>query len=170
MLERAALVIGPWRQLPPGSLPGWDAAGWGRSIADARATPLGFVRAVRLAPWSWLIPQRFDVCETEDASLLMTLEQPWLSFGRFRVLDSESRLVGSVLVPHVLDSDGARLARIERNGSGNQQVRMTAGEIAATLAVQDGGALLSFPADTEPNPFLRMLMLGAALALEPRPG
>jgi hypothetical protein len=150
-------------------LPGWDRPGWGRPIADA-AAPLGFARGARLARWPWLTRQQIEVLETEDASLLMTLRAPPFNFGRWHVLDAEERRRGSVLLPHILDGDGSRFARLEATARGEQTLRGVSGAACATLSSrQDGSTLLAFAADVEPNPFARMLMLAAALLTSPAP-
>ena len=169
MVERTQLLIGPWAWLKAGAWPGWDRPAWGRTIADA-ATPLGFARGARLARWPWLTRQQIDVLETEDASLLMTLRAPPFNFGRWHVVDAEERRRGTVLLPHLLDADGSRFARLESRATGEQALRGISGAACATLSPgTDGSTLLAFDADIAPNPFTRMLLLAAALLTTPAP-
>jgi hypothetical protein len=171
MVERSELLVGPWRWLQPGELPGWEQPGWGRPITEpATGAPLGFVRAARLRPWRWLTAQRLDVLETEDASLLMSLRHPWVGFGRWHVIDAENRRLGVVQLPHVLDGDRGRLGRVELDrATGQRRFRRTSGETCALFEDGEGGLTIRHAADSDPNPFLRMVILGAALALEPFP-
>ena len=169
MLERAALKIADWRWHDAATLTGFVRAGWGRVITDAAtAESLGFVRACRLRPFAWLTPQQLDVCETEDGALLMTLEHSWFGWGRWHVVDAENRGLGAVLGPHLIDADGFRWAAIER-GVDEDVVRRTSGERCGTFRSDDTTLELRFAAELS-NPFLRMLVLGAALAQAPLPG
>lgn len=169
MVERAELLIEPWRWLTPGALPGCEQAGWGRPIIDpATDAPLGFVRAVRLRPWRWLTAHRLDVLETEDASLLMSLRHPWLGLGRWHVVDAENRRLGIVQLPHVLDGDRGRLGNVETDGE-THRFRRVSGEVCATYETSERGLAVCHAVDADPNPFLRMVILGAALALDPLP-
>jgi hypothetical protein len=171
MIERPELIIGPWTWHESRALPGWEGAGWGRSVCEAgTSVPLGFVRAGRRPICPWLMPHQLEICETEDASLLMTLQHPWLGFGRWHIVDAENRRLGSVLLPHVLDSGGSRLAAVERVSANTRLFRYTTGEACATFETQtSGGLLLRFDPAVPNNPFRRMLIFGAALALAPRP-
>jgi hypothetical protein len=172
MVELPGLLIGPWGWQQSQALPGWEGAGWGRLLADAAtAAPLGFVRAGRLGIWPWLTPHELEICETEDASLLMTLQHPWLGFGRWHIVDAEKRRLGSVLLPHVLDADGLRLATVQNGAAHSRLFRRASGEVCATFETQSGGELLlRFTAEAPADPYGRMVVLGAALALAPRPG
>ena len=169
MVERAELLIAPWRWLEPDEIPGWDRTGWGRPVSEpATGTPLGFVRATKVRPWRWLTAQRLDVLETEDASLLMSLRHPWLGCGRWHVIDAENRRLGVVQLPHVLDGDRGRLGIVEvERGIG--RFRRMSGEVCATFDSNGGGLTIRHAVDSDPNPFLRMVILGAALALDPMP-
>jgi hypothetical protein len=173
MVERSELLIGGWRWLTQGELPGWDQRGWGRSISEpATGVCLGFVRAAApqswrwRGPWSWLAGRRLDVLETEDASLLMSLRHPWLGCGRWHVVDAENRRLGIIQPPHVLDGDRGWLGTIE---GPEWRFRRKSGEIAARFEEEDAGLLIRQAVDSDPNPFLRMVVLGAALCLSPRP-
>jgi hypothetical protein len=175
MVERSELLIGGWRWLAPGELPGWDQPGWGRSISEpATGVCLGFVRAAAphswrwRGPWSWLAGRRLDVLETEDASLLMSVRHPWLGCGRWHVVDAENRRLGIIQRPHVLDGDRGWLGTVDRDGT-DGRFRLASGEVAARFEKQDAGLVVRHAADVDPNPFLRMVVLGAALALAPRP-
>jgi hypothetical protein len=170
MIENATLHLQPWRWGEPGNPPGLALAGWVRRVHSGEGVEAGFVRATRLGRWPGLTPQQLDVLETEDASLVMTLRRGWLSLGRWQVIDAEGRVVALLQAPHVLDGWGQRYARIEAVGSGRWLVRRDRGEVCATIVDEpDGVQQLGFAPAMEENPYLRMAILGAALALRPRP-
>ena len=63
------------------------------------------------------------MCETEDAALLMALEQGWFGFGRWQVIDAEGCCVGRVIGSHLLDEQGARFASIWHESAALQSIR-----------------------------------------------
>jgi hypothetical protein len=167
MLESSTLLIHPWQADGPTT--------WARPIVDGGSSaPLGLIRYVGPASrtWlGWLHSRRLDVLETEDAALLMTLLRPWGLFRLWDVYDAEERRVGSFYPPLVLDCDGSRRAVLESEGYGHGRlVSPPARPLAEYERRPDRSTRLQFAADLEPNPFLRMLLLGAVLAADGPPG
>ena len=128
--------------------------------------------AVRFASFSRfnVLPRELEVCETEDAALLMALEQGWFGFGRWQVIDAEGCCVGRVIGSHLLDEQGARFASIWHESAALQSIRGKNGNTFARLeTADDGAALVRFADDLGANPFLRMLLLGACILQQPGP-
>jgi hypothetical protein len=163
MLERQALLLGPWAEpAAPGAPPQ-------RRVRDAATgEALGFVARRRAGPrWlRWLLPVVLDVYETEDASLLCTFRsRKWVG-NVWEVYDADERRVGSFDRGAVRDACEARLAEVRRSG-GRDGGRFVspAGLELADFGPAAGGVLLTFTAAAEGNPFARMALLGATLVL-----
>lgn len=125
---------------------------------------LGSVREMRGLGWLGCGPRRFEVCETEDAALLMSIEHGWFGFGRWQVRDAERRRVGTVIGNHLLDDQGSRLATIRQENAGASVIRDRQGRGLARLEIEaDGAQTLRFADDLEANPFLRMVLLAGAI-------
>jgi hypothetical protein len=168
MLEELLLTVGAWRWFETGQLPGLVRAGWAREIHGA--VPLGQVRAIRLGRWPWLTPQTLEVLETEDASLVLTLRHGWFGFGRWRVTDAEERTLGSILTPHVLDAEGQRFATVVQAATPGKWQLLRGADLCAEMTIAaDGSLRLEFASALEENPFLRMMLLGAALVRQALP-
>ena len=158
MLEHDALL------LRPGS-----AAGT-RAILDVRGAALGFVcrQAASARPWwAWLAPPVLEVREQEDAPLVFTLRRGWGLTPRYLVGDAEGRRVGRVAGRAVLDWHGRLVARFIAAADGGTW-RGPEGEELARLTGEDGGQRLTFAAAANDDPFLRMLLLAAALVVADR--
>lgn len=168
MLESASLLLLPWT-LEAG-IP--ETGACTRGVLDGTtAAPLGLVRSAGLSrSWlTWLWPYRLEVFETEDAALLLTLTRTWGLLRMWDLYDADGNRVGSIYPPVLLDAEGLRRGYLhlrEQRGEflGLAAQRLADFEIDATAALH-----LHFAADLEPNPFLRMLLLGAALTLQPPP-
>lgn len=159
MLESHGLILAPWARPPRG--PDRQRR---RTIRDAvSGEPLGFARRAAPRPrWlGWLAPAVVEVFESEDDSLLCTVRGAGWGRG-WRILDADGRLVAAVHRDTVLDSMGDCLALVER-GAG--RFRAPSGLVLATLAPSEAGAALTFLPASEGEPFVRMALLGAALAL-----
>jgi hypothetical protein len=166
MLEIASLVIYPWQHA--------EADGWSRAVADgATAAPLGRVRwRGRAEPgWlDWLRGQRMDMLETEDAALLMTLVRSWGLTRCWDLYDAEDRRVGTLAPPLLLDNEGGRRAYLDRADRDHGRLVNPLSRVLADYARQSDGVMqFRFAADLEPNPFLRMLLLGCVLIEEVPP-
>lgn len=166
MLERQTLRLMPWTWAAPGDgkLPTLDRS---RAVlAPESAAMLGFARLVRGPSWFGCGPQRIDVCETEDASHLLSLEQGWFSFGRWDFYDAERTRIGGMVGRHVLDERGFRSASIWQEGAALHAIRGRGGALLAWIETHGAGTtLLRFADDLDANPFMRMVLLAAALAL-----
>lgn len=154
MLEHHALLL-----LPP------DAKG-SRSIRAAKAPSqtLGF--ACRRDPegiWSWLDYPVCEVHEEEDAPLLFTVRRRWTWPARFDVRDAEDVLVGSLVGRFVLNEFNRRIAERRRLSNCLVALYGPVEEPLATLEAGAAGLRVTFHAETERDPFVKMLLLAAAL-------
>jgi len=168
MLEYSVLQVGLWTERPAaGSAPTWV-----RHIAGAAGQPLGFVRfdgAVRSPFFSWLRSVRLEVYETDDASHLMSLVRAWGVLRIWDVYDAEERRVGSIYPPNLVDSEGQRRGFLEHHGPDRGKALDPANHVLATFQRRLDSLDLAFMPEPAPNPFLRMLILGAVLCLDPAP-
>ncbi len=165
MLESSRLSIGPW------TLAGGDPAGRRRGLFLERAIRdptegkvLGFVSWRRGLFW-WLVRKKMAVYETEDASLVLTLWGPGWFRRAWEVLDAENRLRAMVFRTWLLDGDGQPLALLNVPGSGDRIQFMGPGgkELGYLQKGKEQDMILHFA--KELDPFTRMALLGAALAL-----
>jgi hypothetical protein len=169
MLEHSRLLVHNWTRKP--QTEGGQA--WVHAIADAEGAALGFVRLESNSnpSWfSWLRKVRLEVLETEDASLLMCVTRSWGVLRAWEVDDAEGHHVGSIITKYIVSTDGARLGHLERSPGGQARIVDSAGRVLARFVKKIGGVdELTFAPDPQANPFLRMLMLGCFLTLEPAP-
>ena len=165
MLELQALRLMPWTSVRPVDVAAWPAPGRVRLVrAQETDAVLGFVHAVREPAWLGCGPGRLEVCETLDASLLMSIEHGWFAFGHWQVMDAERCRVGGIVGRHLLDEQGGRFATLLQEGAAVSAIRDRLGKVLARLeTAADGGALLRFAEDLGTNPFLRMLLLAACI-------
>ncbi len=166
MLEQRTLLVHGWTQEaePDGGL------AWKRTIADSTGRSLGFARlsADPRGTWfSWFRKIHLDVFETEDASHLMSVSRSWGMLRIWEVDDADNRHVGTIHANSIVSSDGERLAWIEHESPERVHLFDSIGRPLAGFAKTAGGMEVTFA--SPPNPFLRMLVLGGALALEPAP-
>ena len=162
MLELQALRLMPWTLDASTELAVAGPVRWLRA-ADGDAL-VGFVRAVRGPAWLGCGPRRLDVCETDDASLLMSLEHGWFRFGHWQVMDAERHRVGAVVGRHLLDEQGGRMATLRQEGAAASAIRDRQGRVLAQLeTAATGESLLRFAEDLAMNPFLRMVLLAACI-------
>ncbi len=164
MLERQGLMLKPWTAPPDAA----DGRVPRRAVLDAgTGEPLGFVAlATPGSRWlRWLRPVRLEVYETEDASLLCSLRGP--AFGRraWEVRDSEDRPVALFFQGIILDAEGRRQATLERSADGGGTFVNSSGLELAAFAPSSGGTTLTFSASLEGDPFARMALLAAILAV-----
>jgi hypothetical protein len=171
MLEQPALRLQTWTWIEPRRNSADEFSGWIRRIdVEKTGLELGCVRKIPKLSIFNIAPIRLEVCETEDAALLMSLEQGWFSFGRWCVLDAERLQVGSVVGPHLLDEQGSYFAAVSNESAAAKRVHRKDGAVLSRLEIaKDGALIVRFAADLEANPFLRMVLLGACILQQPCP-
>lgn len=162
MLEHATLLIHPWTRT---TLDGAEA--WLRSITDAAGRSLGFVR-LNLASLSWLFwvrkPQ-LEVFETEDAAHLLSVTRSWTMLSIWDVHDAEERFVGRIYPKSIVAGEGESIGFLDQ-----ERILDAHGNAILRFSKRNGGVVeVAFGADTASNPFLRMMLLGCVLTLEPKP-
>ncbi|HEX3315007.1 MAG TPA: hypothetical protein VHR72_08960 [Gemmataceae bacterium] len=160
MLERSELRIAPWT-------PAAEPYRWQRAIhADDPARRLGVVRThERWIPFL----RKIEIFETDDDALLLSLTRAW--FGpAWQVRDSEGQHVGTLLPDALLDPAGFPFATRIPEPPDRWRLREPTGREYATLARSPGGVeILRFTDERLTNPFLRMMVLGGFLLLDPLP-
>lgn len=133
-----------------------------QAILDGEnGAPLGSVRWQARMPSRWW--RVFGRCvlavhEFEDEPLLFTLRRAWSLLPRREVRDAEEQPVGSLLGRLVHDRYGRPLAVLQ-NGVFHSPRR----RILAELTADSEGLRLAFSPDTDGQPFVKMLLLAAAL-------
>lgn len=169
MLEHSPLLLHAWTQKanPDGG------RAWIRPITDAVGQPLGFVRfdGAPKTPWgSWLGKIRLDVFETDDAAHLMTLTRSWGVLGSWDVEDAEARQVGNLYTKTIVTSVNVPLGYLDCATGGQGRILGLQGGVLARFVRKDPGVLeVTFTPEPSVNPFVRMLVLGSILTVEPRP-
>jgi hypothetical protein len=154
MLEHAELLLRP----------GDGSAGRAIVAADTGA-PLGFARwRTPGGPWWRLRPAVLAVHEHEDEPLLFTVRRGWPLLPWREVRDAEGRRVGYLLGRRVSNRLGRRLAQRLRLAD-RYEFRRADGRALAEVRLGREGARLTFGAEVAPDPFAKMLLLAAALAL-----
>jgi hypothetical protein len=155
MLERAAVLLRP---VEDGATRPILCAETGQLLGFARRPP----QPAR--PW-WrrLRPPPLAVHEQEDEPLVFTVRRPWLLSPRREVRDADDNPVGSVRGPRVENIYGRALATLVPGGEAGERVfRTPGGYELARLSPSADGLRLAFAPGVE-DPFLRMLLLAAAL-------
>jgi hypothetical protein len=189
MLEQRQLLLGPWAPFPQLPAPIGGTASRRRAVSDPDTrAPLGQVawHADEVAAWlAWLARPRYEVFETEDVSLLFTVQRVRGPWSYWKIADADDRLVGYwwhqgmpfptvgigpiVQVTHLADASGHVFAELRPLPSGpSGRFCLEDGEELGTLAQTTEGLLLSFAPRSTGNPFVRMLLLAAVLPLELR--
>jgi hypothetical protein len=167
MLENGPLLLSPCTAFP-GVAPGAEAAALepARAVLDAlTGTPLGFAgwRRPRRGLWPrWLSRRVLAVHETDDAPLLFTVHNRWGLSASWEVRDADGNLLGVLIGPLVKDRFGRDLALCERR-AGVGRAHDADGRELMTVTDTAEGLRVAFGADAEGNPFLKMLLLAAAL-------
>jgi hypothetical protein len=173
MLEFSTMLLLPWAAgQRHGSGRSVACAVSAREILDPTSTEvLGFARG-HVGParswFSWLARPALDVYarEEEDTSLLFTLYFPWFFTRAWEVYDADEHLVGTLRGNLVLDRIGRILANVERGPDGSTLRFLTQlGYEPTSLTRAEGGFCLSFAPDLTGDPFARMMLLAAGLAL-----
>jgi hypothetical protein len=167
MLEYSSLLLLPWTSNPQGhahsSMP--DR----RPILDPETgQALGFAgrRASRL-PWGfkWLARLTLEIRETPDDSLLFILLGPGLTMRAWEVFDAEEYPVGSLRGGFIRDRYARVLAIAEPTLDGAFRYRSWEGIELGSLHRSGNENQLIFAEDLVGDPFARMLLLAASLAV-----
>lgn len=152
MLEHATLLIRP---------PGPDGA---RPIVEAEGgTPLGFAQARIVRRWWWPTVTVLEVREYQDAPLLFTLRGTWSWRTCHEVRDADGFVIGSLSREHVHDEYGRRFAVRKAEAEGRWSLLSMRGQLLGQAQVEPQGVRLTFAPKIEREPFVKMLVLAAAL-------
>jgi hypothetical protein len=128
--------------------------------ADSGAA-LGYARWERERSRSWrrlLCRRVLAVHEQEDEPLLFTVHRTWTFLPRRDVWDAEGQLVGCLLGRFVQDRHGRLVAALD-DGTFRDPFR----RVLAQLAPSAQGLRLTFHDEIAGEPFVKMLLLAAAL-------
>ena len=162
MLEHSSLLVHGWLHRPPL---------WTRPITDSTGRSLGCVHLEEIADaswFSWLRKVRLDVYETEDASHLMSLTRSWGMLRAWDVYDAEDRHVGTIHPKTLMTAERVRLGVLDFESEDQGQILDPAGQVLASYRKKPGN-VLEVTLSPPPHPFLRMLILGSILTLNPTP-
>ncbi|MCS6852134.1 MAG: hypothetical protein NZ700_13310 [Gemmataceae bacterium] len=161
MLESSCLRLCPWADTPHSSA-GLPTAPCRDIVHGATNSRLGFVyrRPTRLP---FLKPIALELYEGDDASYLCSVRRSWcLPFG-WRVRDAEDKVVGSISGSWILDAGDRPVAFLRHASAAKVSFCGIDGAEWAELTRQDGGGVFTFTGVPDDNPFLRMLLLAAAV-------
>ncbi len=175
MLERQSLLLRPWQEIafehPKSTSPQKERFHWQRLVVDGETSELlGLVKKKPIFSWPFLeglVPQVFQVFETEDESLLFTLHAPRYIFRPWSIKDAEEKIVAKISSRMIFDGFGEFYAYQEIH-SGQKVFLNWAKKELASFHETPEGTLLLFDPLTHDDPFLRMALLGAVLARENR--
>jgi len=159
MLEQPALLLRP---MAPGDAPPrrvWVVDPVTDDVLGSARRHEGRSRLARL--WWWGRPA-IEVRESDDEPLLFTIWPGWGWARRWRVEDAEGTRVGRVVGPFLLDRRDAPLGLLGREAGRTSYLDMQGDELAE-VEVGDEGIRLTFLPDGQVSPFVKMLLLAAAL-------
>lgn len=130
-------------------------------IKDAAGgIPLGRARATAPSGWRrWFAPRNIEVLETEDDSLVFTLCRGWSLAPGWWVDDADGRRVGRLSRQARRLEDAHTLATLH-----DTAFRSPAGRELATLETVARGVRITFRPIVADQPFVKMLLLAAAVA------
>jgi hypothetical protein len=133
----------------------------------ASRRPLGLARwRPRPGPFwrRWLTPSVLEILESEDESLLCTVQRTWGLRPGWDVFDADARFVGSIHGAYVLDPFGRALAIFVTSAAADRKSFVDSSQRElGTLLQEERGNCLSFGAALPDNPFARMLLLATVL-------
>jgi hypothetical protein len=136
-------------------------------IAVDSGRPLGFARwrlPDRRRLWRWCFPATLEIREQEDESLLCTLRRAWTLLPWYEVCDADGVLLGRVIGRMVQDHEQRSFAvRHPEEQPGCTAFVSSTGRALARLKSDTDGLRLTFTTQIQGEPFLKMLLLGAAL-------
>jgi hypothetical protein len=112
------------------------------------------------SPWWWRVFNRgvLAVHEQEEEPLLFTIRRAWSITPRHEVRDADGHPVGTLLGRFVQDRHGRPLAALE-NGVFRDSNQQALAELSSTPE----GLRLTFSEEIASEPFVKMLLLAAAL-------
>jgi len=154
MLEHPLLLLRPWRPDGP--------RGQRLDVLGPEGLAVGIIRrgpAGRLAWLRWWDRPVLAVHENEDEPLLCTLARGWGL--RWLVSDADGTPVGRLAGPFVVNAGGQQVAVLRRSPPRSRYLDPRRRELARVEP--DGGVRLTFGADGQGNPFVKMLLLAAVL-------
>jgi hypothetical protein len=136
-----------------------------RAVLDAlTGAPLGFAGWRRGGAWArWLARPVLEVHESDDAPLVFTVHALWGLSSRWEVRDADGNVIGLLCGPLIKDRFGRNIALWEGPADGLGRARDADGFELMTVLVTPEGTRVAFAAEAERNPFLKMLLLAAAL-------
>jgi hypothetical protein len=94
---------------------------------------------------------------------LCTIARRWNWFRTWELRDADSRVVGTIASSNLRSSMGKPWILVNRMNTGDTVFCDGQGRALATLKRLGEKRLLSFKKDLTADPFVRMLLLGAAL-------
>jgi hypothetical protein len=172
MLEQPGLLLCPWQMNRAFGHNGATTAGHRlpcRPILDLQSRQqLGLVRKTPAAGWPilrWLGRQVWQVLETEDESLLLTLHCPWGLVRPWEARDADDHLVCTLNGGEIFDATGCRRVRSCHNGSGQVYFRCKEGIELASCTAGPEGLDLRFAPVIDMDPYAKMALLAAALTI-----
>jgi hypothetical protein len=113
----------------------------------------------------WFARRYWQVLETEDESLLLTIHGPWGLIRPWEIHDAEDHLVCSIHAGEIYDATGYMRARAVRRPGGITLLSKDRTELAR-LITGTQGLELHFASGIEADPYAKMAVLGSALALD----
>jgi len=175
MLERQGLILTDWTPLAqlPVNVSRTPAPADHirvRSVHDAgNRRFVGFATATRLFQQPLFSRPAFEVYETEDASLLFSLCRPWLFSWTWDVFDAEVRHVGIIHRAQVFDGAANHLGVMNLASAGDRgNFTIGNGVELANFELRELEMQLNFCPAVDGEPFVRMILLAALLALADR--
>lgn len=175
MLEQQRWLMGPW-SVPPADLSHhFFPKPWYRPIFDPdtghRLGWVSFQGQFPPARWSWRDRPQLTILETDDGSELIRMNLSWFLIRRWSIIDAEDTAVGQIRGNILCDGLGRKFGEIIL-GPGPRRFHLrelTGREYAVGERRTDGDFVQLVPPEVT-NPFLRMILLGAVLSLNPFPG
>lgn len=169
MLEQQGLLLGSWQQ---------QASGLANPVTSKcnshfipifeqeSGSQLGVVRLCR-GPSFWPWPRRhWQVLETEDESLLLSVFASLAWLKPWEIRDSEDRLLCTVSGSYVFDSVGDPRVVLERDSVRGTNVLVDIErQQLATFTQQRDSLSLSFSPSVFEDPFAKMALLGSVLVM-----
>lgn len=135
------------------------------AILDTAGQRLGIVRE---AAGSWFAPRVLEVFELDDESLVFRLQRGL--FSGWVVSDAEGQLVGRLSgwqANRLEDGGGQPVASVQQLSAAATQIVAHDDKELGRFEQSERGVELSFASELTGEPFLKMLVLAAALVQSP---